>query len=425
MRILWLHQYFSTPNGWGAVRTYELARRFVANGDSVDVLCCGGYDAWLLEQAEKKGAVEVEGIRVFVSRTAYGSRMSFLQRICSFLKFMLDANWFVLRHGRQYDLCIASSGPLTMAVPALIGRVFHKLSYVFEVIDVWPDSAIDAGVLRNSFLQKISFLIERLAYKYAEAIVTCSTGMTDRVINKLQGKLDVIPEHRSVMDDFALRLISVGQRSYRVQTISNSCDLEQFKPDATVRQRERARLGVNDDQLVVLYSGAMGVSNQIDDLIAVIHATQGSPQIVWWLAGDGLRADDLKALAESGRVCFCGQLSKNEVARLYQGADVNLVTFMHTPLFYENSPNKFFDGIAAGLPALFNRSTWLEPWLNQYGCGVVCSGDQPGAALAQELQRLANDPRRLSAMRAGALQLAARVFSRDQAAASFRQLRRG
>jgi hypothetical protein len=86
---------------------------------------------------------------------------------------------------------------------------------------------------------------------------------------------------------------------------------------------------------------------------------------------------------------------------------------MHSSLFYENSPNKFFDGIAASLPAVFNRSTWLESWLNKYDCGVVCDCDKPGLAIAKELKKLHEDRNRLNMMSEGARRLAEDVFSRD------------
>ncbi|MDA3924628.1 MAG: glycosyltransferase family 4 protein [Kiritimatiellae bacterium] len=422
MRILWLHQYFSTPKGWGAVRTYEFARRFVAKGHSVDVVCCDGYDDWLLEEAGERGEVEVDGIKVFVSKTKYVSRMSFRQRVFSFLKFMIYANSFVLKNGAKYDLCIASSGPLTMAIPALAGRLIHKLPYVFEVIDVWPDSAIDAGILKSKVLKMLSFFVEKMAYRYSEAIVLCSTGMSDRIINKIQNKSDIIPEHRMVVDDFSVISIETRSKTYKLQTISNSCDREQFKPDICVRRKMREKCGVDDDKLIVLYSGAMGVSNQIDDVVEAVNATKGNEGIVWWFAGDGVRFNDLKALEYPERVRFFGRLSKVEVARLYQSADVNLVTFMHSALFYENSPNKFFDGIAAGLPAIFNRSTWLGPWLREYKCGVVCDGDSPGTKMAEELKSLSKDRKRLKEMSIGALRLAEDVFSRDLLAVKYEAL---
>jgi hypothetical protein len=170
MRILWLHQYFATPKGWGAVRTYECARRFVKAGHEVDVVCCAGYDASLKSAG---GSPEVmEGVRVFVCGTAYRPHMGFVRRICSFLSFMAYALRFVVRRGRDYDVMVASSGPLTLAVPALACRWRHGVPFVFEVIDVWPDSAISAGVLRNPLLKWMSFRLEAQAYKYASAIIT-------------------------------------------------------------------------------------------------------------------------------------------------------------------------------------------------------------------------------------------------------------
>jgi len=83
---------------------------------------------------------------------------------------------------------IAASGPLTLAVPALVGRWLWRVPYVFEAIDVWPDSAIAAGVLKNPVLKWLSFRLEALAYRYAAAIVTCSTGMTERVEEEGEGR---------------------------------------------------------------------------------------------------------------------------------------------------------------------------------------------------------------------------------------------
>jgi glycosyltransferase involved in cell wall biosynthesis len=118
----------------------------------------------------------------------------------------------------------------------------------------------------------------------------------------------------------------------------------------------------------------------------------------------------------SQKVRWFGRMAKEEVVSLVRAADVNVVTFRHEPLFYENSPNKFFDGIAAGLPAVFNRSTWLEPWLREYDCGIVCKGERPGEEMAEALRDLADDPERRWRMGAGARRLAEEVFSRERLA---------
>ena len=463
MKILWLHQYFATPRGWGAVRTYEFARRFVRVGHAVDVVCCAGYDDSLRPTGREP--LMVDGVRVFVSGTTYRPQMGFARRLVSFLRFMTVALWFVLRRGRNYDRIIASSGPLTLAVPALVGRWLWRVPYVFEVIDVWPDSAIAAGVLKNPVLKWLSFRLEALAYRHAAAIVTCSTGMTARVEEKLGGNAErrtQNAERRSGEGENAERRTQNAEK--KIVTISNCCDLETCAPDEAVRRAVRSKYGVREDQMVVLYSGAMGRSNAMEDVAAAVAATAEDERIVWWFAGDGAYCGCVTPNAErrtlnsevengetlnaqereregqasacprtqnaerrtlnsevenGGRVRNFGRMAKEEVVVLVRAADVNLVTFRHEPLFFENSPNKFFDGIAAGVPALFNRSTWLEPWLEAYDCGIVCKGERPGEEMAAALRGLADDPERRRRMGLGARRLAEEVFDRDKLAAEY------
>ena len=473
MRILWLHQYFATPKGWGAVRTYEFARRFCSEGHAVDVVCCAGYDASLAGAGGEP--VAVGGMRVFVSGTGYRPHMGFFRRVLSYLQFMAYALWHVLRKGGRYDVVIASSGPLTLAVPALAGRWLRGLPFVFEVIDVWPDSAIAAGVLKNPVLKWLSFKLEALAYKYAARIITCSTGMTARVEKKLRSSVVHYCESALVEEEVSgvdSPYFGIGTNELmndrtneltKVFTISNCCDLDEFVQDGERRRKTRERLGVREEQMVVLYTGAMGLSNAIPELVKAARATAGDDRIVWWFAGDGGRsslvregisslagaheavgrrqsatgnekanedgrrrtedggepANDANCANSASRNLFFGSLPKEQVVELYLAADVNVVTFMHTPLFYENSPNKFFDGIAAGIPAVFNRTTWLEPWLKEYGCGIVCTTGDAGAEMAQQLTGLAEDAARRQRMGQGARRLAEAVFSRDKLAVEY------
>ena len=181
MKILWLHQHFATPKGWGSMRPYDFTRRIAAAGHGIDVVCCAGYDNTL-----RDGAEVAPGVRVFVSGAAYHPRMGFVKRVFSFLRYMLFATAFAARRAKQYDLVLVASGPLTSVIPAFVARALYRTRYLFEVLDVLPDAAIEAGVLKNPVLKWFSFMLEKYAYKNASAIVTCSTGMTERVERKLQ-----------------------------------------------------------------------------------------------------------------------------------------------------------------------------------------------------------------------------------------------
>jgi glycosyltransferase involved in cell wall biosynthesis len=324
--------------------------------------------------------------------------MGFASRIWAFLRFMGFATFFALRRGGRYDCVIATSTPLTVGVPALAARCVHGTPFVFDVGDVWPDAAIAAGVLRNRLIIWLARRLEMACYRCASRVVAFSSGMRDRIVSK-------------------------GVPSAKVSVIPNCCDVQEFAPDATVRADQRRLLGAGDATLVVLYVGAMGRSNAIEDVVEAVRQTANDERIAWWFAGDGADAPKLVVLAEdpqfAQRVHFLGRVAKRDIPALCQGADVALVTFMHAPLFVENSPNKFFDAIAAGLPVLFNRSTWLEPWLKEYDCGIVCGRADAGREMAEHLKVLAADRPRRQHLGQGARRLAEEVFSRDKLAAEF------
>lgn len=397
MRILWIQQFFGTSAGWGSQRQYEFARRWVAAGHAVDVVCSSAYDPSL---SEAGGAAD--GIRLHVSRAAYRPQMGFFRRCLAFLRFMLDALWLVTRRGHDYDVLIASSGPLTNLVPALWGRLIYRLPYVFEVLDVWPDAAVEAGVLRSRMIIWCSRRLEAAGYRWASRIVTCSDGMTERVQKKIGGR----------------RSEGEGSGGTEVVTIAHGGDLVQ--PDrAECRQRLLEEQRWPDEVCVVLYMGAMGLSNAVEDVAEAVRLTSGKANLAWVFAGSGACEGLIRSQMTGSRSVFMGKVAHSRMRELCAAADVNVVTFMHASLFFENSPNKFFDGIAAGLPTVFNRSTWLEPWLTRYDCGIVCKGDRPGAEMAEAVCLLAGDPERRKRMGRNARRLAEEVFDRNKLAEKY------
>jgi glycosyltransferase involved in cell wall biosynthesis len=420
VKVLWIQTFFGTPQGWGSQRQYAFAQKWVAAGHSVDVVCTAAYDPSLSPGCE----CVVDGIRLHVSRAAYVPQMGFMRRCAAFLRFMMDAVGFVARRGASFDVLIASSGPLTNLIPALWGRLFHRLPYVFEVLDVWPDAAVEAGVLKSRFLIACSHTLERTGYRWASRIVTCSTGMSARVMRKLGFKSEKLGVGNGG-SEVGGRRSAVGRREFsKVVTIAHGGDLLQPDRDAC-RRRLLASHGWPSDACVVLYMGALGVSNAVEDVAEAMRLTADAPGVFWVFAGSGAKEELVRTQMAHMRGAFLGKVTHTQMRDLCAAADINVVAFMHEPLFYENSPNKFFDGIAARLPTVFNRSTWLEPWLREYDCGIVCKGAEPGSEMARVIRELAGDPERRRRMGQNARRLAEEVFDRDKMAAKYLEILKG
>ena len=389
MKILYIHQHFCTPQGSGGTRSYEFARRWVAQGHDVTMLCGTGYDETLPDNAE----VDIEGIRVRTFAVPYRSTMSFVQRLRSFVDFAGRSSR-VAASCRWADVVLATSTPLTVALPALAAKWFAKRPTVFEVRDVWPDAAVDAGMLSNPLLIGAARMLETLVYQQSDHIVALSTGMQDRIRRKSRyhGKISMIP---------------------------NCSDLARFGPGVD-GQAVRKEFGA-EGKFVVLYVGAINLANDMEYLARATELTKDDAQMEWWFVGGGNRLDFLKQAVEKagiGNVRFMGKQPKQRVPEFAAAADAGVVTFIPQPVYYENSPNKFFDYIAAGLPVVFSRDSWLAPYLATYENGWCCAPRQPEEMVAR-LRQLRDDPALAKTMGANSRRLAEDRFSRDQLAEDY------
>ncbi|MFB3910506.1 MAG: glycosyltransferase, partial [Candidatus Eisenbacteria bacterium] len=133
MNILYIYQYFKTREGYGSTRSYEFVRRLRSAGHEVLVI---SSTARVSADGGRKvlGIAEttIEGIPIWAIPSSYSNRMGFLRRGVEFLRFAVLSSLAVLRAPRP-ELIFASSTPLTVAIPALIGHWFRRIPLVFEV----------------------------------------------------------------------------------------------------------------------------------------------------------------------------------------------------------------------------------------------------------------------------------------------------
>lgn len=391
MRILYLHQYFATPAGSTGTRSYELSRRWVAAGHEVTVLTGRSADPTF----ERAPAVTtVDGVRVQLIGFRYSQQFGFLRRVIAFVGYAIVAAWKVLV-GRRYDVVVATSTPLTIAIPAIVAKRIRRMRVVFEVRDVWPDAAIDAGVLRAKPLILLARLLERGAYRSADAIVALSTGMESRISSR----------------------VPLGTP---IHMIPNASDLVEFRRDGERRAALRSELGL-EGKLVVVYSGTLGIANDVMHVVDIVRRTHSDPRVRWLFVGGGNAAAELVDAVESGELRNCvmmGPVSKTRIIDLLHAADVGLVSFVNTETYFDNSPNKFFDYCAASVPSFFTRSTWLARAIDEYGAGWV-DETHSASAVADALLDLADDPERAARAGIAARRMAEEHFDRASLARQY------
>lgn len=393
MKVLYFHQHFSTPRGSAGIRSYEMARRLVARGHQVTMVCgsYGGGETGLSQPFQRgcrRGTVD--SIDVIEFDLKYSNSDGFIRRAFIFFKFALRSVALVFTE--KFDLVFATTTPLTAGVPGIFARWLRGKPFVFEVRDLWPELPRAMGVIRNPLVLAAMSLLEWASYRSAQRLIGLSPGIVEGIVRR-------------------------GVSRERVTLVPNGCDLDIFATQAAPWRPA----GVAQDDLLAVFAGTHGMANGLDAVLdsAAELRRRGRSGIKLLLIGQGALKPALqKRVRQEGldNVIFHEPVDKARLAGLMAATDLGLQVLANVPAFYYGtSPNKFFDYLAAGLPVLNNYPGWLADLITQYGCGLVVPPDDP-RAFADALEQAAGDKAALLAMGERGRILSRQEFERGQLA---------
>ncbi|MCK9488767.1 MAG: glycosyltransferase family 4 protein [Xanthomonadales bacterium] len=386
MKIVYLHQYFNTPDMVGGTRSYELARRLVAKGHEVEMVT-----SWRERDDRRDWFTSNEaGIKVHWLPVPYGNQMSYRQRVAAFLRFA----WGAARKAAslQADVVYATSTPLTIALPAVYAARRMRCPMVFEVRDLWPTVPIAVGALRNPLTIWSARKLERFAYRNATRVVALSPGMAEGVA-------------------------AAGYSAANIRVIPNSADLKMFSHDDEGAQRFRAARPELDSRPIILYAGTFGLINGVEWVVRLaVESKLRALDCCFVLVGDGAEKEKVTRLARElgvlGNNCFIYEsLPKSSIVDAFSASAVVVSTTIDLPELEANSANKFFDGLAAGKTVAVNYGGWQAELIEDYEVGMAWPREPSQAA--DVLADWFAQPDRLRVAGNNARQLAEGRFSRD------------
>jgi glycosyltransferase involved in cell wall biosynthesis len=389
MKIIYLHQYFSTLQDAGDTRVYEIARRLVASGHKVNVVTSvrrpskGSFKGW--RQTEEAG------IRVHWVCVPYSNSMSYPERMRAFFKFAWKAA--LKAASLDGDVVFASSTPLTIALPGVYAARRRKIPMVFEVRDLWPELPIAVGALKGRIPIAAARWLERFAYRNSAHVVAFSEGMMEGVLR-------------------------TGYPEERVHLIPNGSDVELFDVPAAAGQAFRDKFDWLQDRPLVVYTGALGWINGVDYLARLAAAVEKlAPEVCFLVLGGGKQEPSVREMAKRlnvlGRNFFMlAHIPKLEMPGVLSAADIATSLFIDLPEMWANSANKFFDALASGTPIAINYQGWQAELLRETNAGIVLNVHDVESAANRLVQAL-RDQEWLWQAGAAAKRLAEERFSRD------------
>jgi glycosyltransferase involved in cell wall biosynthesis len=314
------------------------------------------------------------------------NRQPFLKRIFSFMAYSVLSCWYALTYPTQ--IVIASSGPITVGIPGLMAKLFRRKKLVFESRDLWPDGAIELGIIKNPMMLKAARWFEKFCYRSSDLIVALSIGM-EKEIRKKSSQQNVI-------------------------TVTNAANIPLFSTPKPFP----VKLGVAPKSYAI-YTGNIGeVNNSLWLLEASKILEKRGSDLKIVMIGEGQQREliDQQILdLRLQNLIRWPLMPKENLVALVQNALVSLVPLKGTPVLDTSSPNKFFESLSAGVPVVQNTQGWMKDFLIEHQVGFTLPPDDP-AALADLLIKLASDPKLLEGMKEKALKISVAEFDKNRLA---------
>lgn len=375
MRILYLSQYFPPEIGATQTRAYEMARNLVRLGHHVTVvtevpnhpsgIIPPAYRGKLYQRAEMEG---IDVVRVWV-KTA--PQKTFTTRMAFYLTYMFNAALAgtLLAPGR-FDLIYASSPPLFVGAAALALSGLRRTPLVFEVRDLWPESAVQLGELNSARAVGLATRLEEACYRRARHIVAVTEGIRARLLER-------------------------GCPPEKLTLIPNGANTELYTPQP-LNQDLRRSWGIEPGRFVVLYAGLHGLAHGLETALLAADRLREHTEILFLFVGDGPQKAALVQQAEQmglPNVHFHDALPEAELPAAIAMADLGLDTRRRLGISQGTLPVKMFSYMACARPVLLSIEGESTELLRRARAGVAVPPEDP-AALARAILDLQSDPAR-------------------------------
>lgn len=400
MHVLLVHQYFLGKTDAGGSRWNQFAKYWSQKGHKITILAGTVHYASGKKSQQYKGKYvlrekESENVDVLRCHVSESYNKNFAGRLWAYFSFFFSTLWAGLFHAGKCDIIICTSPPLTVGLTGWILSKLKRVPMVFEVRDLWPESAIDTGVLTNKWLIKMSYWLERISYKSASWINVLTPAFEESLV-----------KNKSINPD-------------RISMIPNGADMDILLPG----ERDnwvRTKYGI-ENKFVITYVGAHGVANHLIQLIDVAESVKNDPNVVIMLVGDGMQKDMLKKEAAQGgldNILFVDSVPKTEIASYVAASDVCTAVLKKVETFKTVYPNKIFDYMSASRPIILAIDGVARKLLEDADAGLYVEPENT-EAFVTAIYKLKESPQLCHRYGKSGLEYVAKYFSREMLAAKY------
>lgn len=370
MRILFLTQYCPPEVGAPQNRIFEFAKQLKKFGHEVTILTAmPNYPKGEIFDGYKGKKVVIEEIdNIKIVRTSiYATKdKSFTKRLRNYLSFTFSSVITGSKYIDKQDVIITESPPLFLGWSGYVLSKRKKAKFIFNISDLWPESAVKLGVLHNKALITASTWLEEFCYKKAAAVTVQTQGILDNIVGR-------------------------GFDKNKVHLITNGVDTEFFKKE---NRDESFRKEINvDNKFTACYAGIHGIAQGLEVIVEAAEIIKDEKDIQFVFIGDGPEKKKLIQMVNDKKlenVTFLPVQPKSNMPKIIASMDTTIIPLKKLDLFKGALPSKMFEALASELPIVLAVEGEAERLIKSANAGITVEPENP-KAIAEAVLRLYND----------------------------------
>lgn len=406
MKVLLIHQYFLEKNDGGGSRFNEMVKHWSGLGYEVTVL------SGMVHYASGKKPEKYKGRYFYKDLDFYGNadvirchvsssyNVNFLGRLWAYFSFVFSAIWAGLFKTRKgFDVVLVTSPPLFVGIVAYVIAKLRNKPFLFEIRDLWPESAIDTGVLKSKFMIKFAYWFESFIYKKAKKINVLTPAFKKKLV-----------ENKNIDEDKIIFIPNAADFSL-ADELMEQFDQIKFRSDKGLQ-----------DKFVITYVGAHGVANHLIQLLDVAEALR-EKNVVFQLIGDGMKKqeliDEVKKRELQDLFIFRESVPKTEVFKYILASDMGASILKKVDTFKTIYSNKTFDYMSCKKPVLLLIDGVSRELVQEAECGIYCEPENTMAIVNGIKKILKYDKSELNKMGENGYFYAKKHFDRKKLAEKY------
>jgi glycosyltransferase involved in cell wall biosynthesis len=400
MKLLILTQYFPPEVGAPQNRLFELAVRLQEKGVEITILTAmPNYPKMEIHTAYKgkfyccdeMNTMKVHRAWIYVSKSK-----AIVSRLLNYFSFVITSLLIGLFKINKQDILMVESPPLFLGITAYLLSKSKKAKLVFNVSDLWPESAEKLGLVTNKTMLKLSTYLEEFCYKKAKLV----TGQTQGICANISSRFP----------------------SKKVYWLKNGVDINYYNTNKISVSNWREENGFENTDFLLIYAGIMGYAQGLEVILNAAKNFTDQSKIKFIFLGSGPEKEKLQKLSNDyqlSNVFFFEVVPKHQMQNILISTDAAIIPLRKLDLFKGAIPSKIFETLALKKPVLLGvEGEAKELFIDEGKCGLFFEPEN-AHNLTEKISYLFNHPEICKTLGENGYQYVASNFNRDLIANDF------